>query len=160
MRLLLTVCLLTMARRRLRQRRRGFRARRHGAAVVRLPGEGHARARTTTIPQQPKRIVVVGYTDHEVLLALGIKPVGAMDWFGEGTYGKWPWERKAWGGKPAAIVSSKSYEIDYERVAAQRPDLILGVYADLKRPDYDKLSKIAPTVAQAKGVAYTTPGET
>ena len=112
---------------------------------------------STTIPEQPKRIVVVGFTDHEVLLALGIEPVGAMDWFGQGTYGKWSWERKAWGGKPAAIVSSKSYEIDFERVAAQRPDLILGVYADLKRPDYDKLSKIAPTVAQAKGVAYTTP---
>ena len=84
---------------------------------------------TTTIPEEPKRIVIVGYTDHEPLLAMGIKPVGAMDWFGQGTYGKWPWERDAWGGKPAAIVSSKSYEIDFEKVAAQRPDLILGVYA-------------------------------
>jgi iron complex transport system substrate-binding protein len=111
----------------------------------------------TTVPAEPKRIVVVGYTDHEVLLALGIKPVGAMDWFGDGTYGKWPWERAAWGGKPAEIVSSKSYEIDYEKVASLAPDLILGVYADLKRPDYDKLSQIAPTVAQAKGNAYTTP---
>jgi len=112
---------------------------------------------TTTIPAAPERIVVVGYTDHEVLLALGIKPVGAMDWFGAGTYGKWPWERVAWGGKPAEIVSSKSYEIDFEKVASLRPDLILGVYADLKRPDYDKLSQIAPTVAQAKGDPYTTP---
>jgi iron complex transport system substrate-binding protein len=112
---------------------------------------------TTTIQEEPKRIVVVGYTDQEPLLALGIKPVGAMDWFGQGTFGKWPWERDAWGGEPAAIVSSKSYEIDFEKVAAQRPDLILGVYAELKRGDYDKLSQIAPTVAQAKGDAYTTP---
>ena len=111
----------------------------------------------TTVPAAPKRVVVVGYTDHEPLLAMGVKPVGAMDWFGDGTYGKWPWERDAWGGKPAAIVSSKSYEIDFERVAAQRPDLILGIYADLKRGDYDKLSQIAPTVAQAKGDPYTTP---
>ena len=63
----------------------------------------------------------------------------------------------AWGGKPPAIVSSKSYEIDFEQVAAQRPDLILGLYAELKRRDYDKLSQIAPTVAQAKGDPYTTP---
>jgi len=112
---------------------------------------------TTTIPAEPKRVVVVGYTDHEPLLALGVKPVGAMDWFGAGTYGKWPWEREAWGGKPAAVVSNKSYEINFERVAAQRPDLILGLYAELKRGDYDKLSKIAPTVAQAKGDPYTTP---
>ena len=63
---------------------------------------------TTTIPEEPKRIVVVGYTDQEPLLAMGIKPVGAMDWFGQGTFGRWPWERDAWGGEPAAIVSSKS----------------------------------------------------
>ncbi len=112
---------------------------------------------TTTIPKEPKRIVVVGYTDQEPLLAMGIKPVGAMDWFGQGTFAKWPWERDAWGGEPPAIVSSKSYEIDFEKVAAQRPDLILGVYAEIKKPDYEKLSQIAPTVAQAEGVAYTTP---
>ena len=111
----------------------------------------------TTIPAEPKRIVVVGYTDQEPLLALGVRPVGAMDWFGQGTFGKWPWEREAWAGKPPAIVSSKSYEIDFEKVAAQRPDLILGLYAQLKRGDYDKLSQIAPTVAQAEGDPYTTP---
>ena len=112
---------------------------------------------TTTIPAEPKRVVVVGYTDQEPLLAMGVKPVGAMDWFGQGTYGKWPWEEEAWGGKPATVVSNKSYEINFERVAAQRPDLILGLYAQLKQGDYDKLSQIAPTVAQAKGDPYTTP---
>jgi iron complex transport system substrate-binding protein len=111
----------------------------------------------TTIPAEPKRVVVVGYTDQEPLLALGVKPVGAMDWFGQGTYGKWPWERDAWGGKPAPLVSNKATEVDFERVAAQQPDLILGLYASLKQSDYDKLSQIAPTVAQANGDPYTTP---
>ena len=41
---------------------------------------------TTTIPAEPKRVVVVGYTDQEPLLALGVRPVGAMDWFGQGTF--------------------------------------------------------------------------
>ena len=112
---------------------------------------------TTTIPSKPTRVVVVGYTDQEPLLAMGVRPVGAMDWFAQGTFGKWPWERAAWGDKPPVAVSSKSYEVDFEKVAAQRPDLILGLYAELKRGDYDKLSKIAPTVAQAKGDPYTTP---
>jgi iron complex transport system substrate-binding protein len=111
----------------------------------------------TTIPAAPERVVVVGFSDHEPLLALGIEPVGAMDWFGEGTYGKWPWERAAWDGEPAEIVSTKAGEIDLENVAALRPDLILGLYADLDRSQYDKLSQIAPTVAQADGDAYTTP---
>jgi len=112
---------------------------------------------TTTIPSKPTRVVVVGYTDHEPLLAIGVRPVGAMDWFAEDTFGKWPWEREAWGDEPPVAVSNKSYEINFEKVAAQRPDLILGLYAELKRGDYDKLSKIAPTVAQAEGDAYTTP---
>jgi iron complex transport system substrate-binding protein len=112
---------------------------------------------TTTIPAAPKRVVVVGYTDQEPLLALGVRPVAAMDWFAQGTFGKWPWERGAWGDEPPAAVSNKSYEIDFEKVAGQRPDLILGLYAELKRGDYDKLSQIAPTVAQAKGDPYTTP---
>ena len=76
---------------------------------------------TTTIPAEPKRVVVVGYTDQEPLLAMGVKPVGAMDWFGQGTFGKWPWEREAWGGKPPAIVRSKSYEIDFERSPRSAP---------------------------------------
>jgi iron complex transport system substrate-binding protein len=100
---------------------------------------------------------VVGYTDQEPLLALGIRPVGAMDWFGSGTFAKWEWERDAWGGKPPAVVSNKAGEIDLEKVAELRPDLILGLYAQLDRPMYDKLSQIAPTVAQAEGDPYTTP---
>ena len=128
------------------------------SAEARLPGRRSTHALgTTTIPSKPTRVVVVGYTDQEPLLAMGVRPVGAMDWFGQGTFGKWPWEREAWGDEPPVVVSSKSYEIDFEKVAAQRPDLILGLYAELKRGDYDKLSKIAPTVAQAKGDAYTTP---
>ncbi len=137
--------------------RRGARGTSKSSASSAFPVKIEHALGTTTIPAEPKRVVVVGYTDQEPLLALGVKPVGAMDWFGQGTFAKWPWERDAWEGKPPAIVSSKSYEIDFEKVAAQRPDLILGLYAQLKRGDYDKLSQIAPTVAQAKGDPYTTP---
>jgi iron complex transport system substrate-binding protein len=111
----------------------------------------------TTIPEEPERIVVVGYTDQEPLLALGIRPVGAMDWFGAGTFAKWEWERDAWGGEPPAVVSNKAGEVDLEKVAELRPDLILGLYAELDRGMYDKLSQIAPTVAQGSGDPYTTP---
>jgi iron complex transport system substrate-binding protein len=116
----------------------------------------HARG-STTIESAPKRIVTVGYTDHETLLALGIKPVGAMDWFGERPYGKWPWEAPAWGGDKPEIVNP-GQELNYEKIAALAPDLIIGVYADLDADAYGKLSQIAPTVAQAKSARpYTTP---
>jgi iron complex transport system substrate-binding protein len=111
----------------------------------------------TTIEAEPKRIVTVGYTDHETLLALDIKPVGAMDWFGERPYGKWPWEAEKWGADKPEIVNPGG-EINYEKIAALAPDVIIGSYADLKKGEYDKLSQIAPTVAQAKrDRPYTTP---
>ena len=40
--------------------------------------------------------------------------------------------------------------IQFEKVAALRPDLILGIYSGLTQQDYATLSKIAPTVAQPK----------
>lgn len=136
-----------------------------GASSANTPSAGagafpvtiqHARG-STTIKSEPKRIVVVGYTDQEPLLAMGIKPVGAMDWFGDGTFGKWSWEKAAWGGDLAEVVSDKAGEVNLEKVASLRPDLILGIYADIKPDVYEKLAAIAPTVAQAKGTPYTQP---
>ena len=113
---------------------------------------------STTITSEPKRIVTVGLRDQEPLLALGIKAVGAMDWFQQGTFAKWPWEREGWGETPPQVISTGGFEINFERVAAQRPDLILGVYQDIKPGDYKKLSRIAPTIAQSAGhEPYTTP---
>jgi len=40
--------------------------------------------------------------------------------------------------------------IQIEKVAAQRPDLILGVYSGITQKEYDALSKLAPVVAQPK----------
>ncbi|WP_036725766.1 iron-siderophore ABC transporter substrate-binding protein [Patulibacter minatonensis] len=115
----------------------------------------HARG-TTTIEQEPKRIVTVGLRDQDTLLALDIKAVGAMDWFQQGTFAKWPWEN--WGGSPPQVVSNGGFEVNFEKVAALRPDLILGIYQEINAADYKKLSAIAPTVAQsAEYKAYTTP---
>lgn len=115
----------------------------------------HARG-TTTIEKEPKRIVTVGLRDQDTLLALGIRAVGAMDWFQQDTFAKWPWED--WGGQPPKIISTGGFEINFERVAAERPDLILGIYQDISGGDYKRLSQIAPTVAQsAKDKPYTTP---
>ena len=113
---------------------------------------------STTITSAPKRIVTVGLRDQEPLLALGIKAVGAMDWFQQGTFARWPWERDEWAATPPQIVSTGGFEINFERVATQRPDLILGVYQELEAGDYEKLSRIAPTIAQsAEHEPYTTP---
>jgi iron complex transport system substrate-binding protein len=49
-------------------------------------------------------------------------------------------------------------EINFESVAALQPDLILAVHSGFDRGEFEKLSKIAPTVAQSgKWGEYQTP---
>jgi iron complex transport system substrate-binding protein len=101
----------------------------------------------TTIKSAPKRVVTVGYTDQDPVLALGVVPVGVGDFLGGYDWRERPWARTALKGAKPAVVSGQ--EINFEAVAAQRPDLIIAINAGLKRGDYDKLSRIAPTVAQS-----------
>jgi iron complex transport system substrate-binding protein len=105
---------------------------------------------TTTVPSKPRRIVVVGLTEQDTVLALGYKPIATTEWYGEQPYAVWPWARAALGdSKPTVLHNSDGFE--FEKIAALRPDLILGVNSGMKRGDYEKLSKLAPTVAAGKG---------
>jgi iron complex transport system substrate-binding protein len=104
----------------------------------------------TTVPAKPKRIVVVGLTEQDVVLELGFKPIATTEWYGEQPYAVWPWAREALGdAKPTVLHTDDGFE--FEKIAALQPDLIIGVNAGIKREDYDKLSRLAPTVASPKG---------
>ena len=102
---------------------------------------------TTEIASEPKRVVTVGYTDQDAVLALGVVPVGVGDFLGGYEWRERPWAQEALGGAKPEVVSGQ--QINFEAVAAQRPDLIFAINAGLKKPDYERLSKIAPTVAQS-----------
>jgi iron complex transport system substrate-binding protein len=102
---------------------------------------------TTQVPADPQRVVTVGYTDQDLVLALGVVPVGVGDFLGGYDWRERPWAQEALGGAKPAVVAGQ--EIDFEAVAAQRPDLILAINAGLEKADFDRLSKIAPTVAQS-----------
>jgi iron complex transport system substrate-binding protein len=101
---------------------------------------------TTTVPAKPKRIVTVGLTEQDTVLALGYKPIATTDWYGDQPYATWPWARPLLGdSKPTVLHTDDGF--DFEKIASLRPDLILGANAGMKREDYDKLSRLAPTVA-------------
>ncbi len=105
---------------------------------------------TTTVKSAPKRIAIVGLTEQDTVLALGYKPIATTEWYGKHPYAVWPWARKALGSAKPTVLSAAD-GLQYERIAKLRPDLIIGTNAGLKRGDYTKLSKIAPTIAGAKG---------
>lgn len=109
---------------------------------------------TTTIDREPKRVVSYGFTDHDTMLALGVVPVLLQQWIPEWKRGVGPWALPALGDARPTLVANP--EIDFEKVAAARPDLIVAVNFDLKKSDYEKLSKLAPTVAPLAG--YTPYG--
>ncbi|MFJ5277635.1 iron-siderophore ABC transporter substrate-binding protein [Streptomyces parvulus] len=112
---------------------------------------------TTKVAKAPERVVTVGYTDDQTVLAFGIKPVGMVDQYPnpEGRSPdintQWPWVKDKWGdAKPEVIMKNGDTGPNYEKIAALRPDLIIAVYSEVDQAAYDKLSKIAPTVGRTK----------
>lgn len=99
----------------------------------------------TTIPADPQRVVTVGWNDQDFVLALGVVPVAARDFFEN--YNKFPWVQEATGGKGVPVWGGES--IDFEAIAKEKPDLILAIYETIDQPTYERLSQIAPTVVQS-----------
>lgn len=102
----------------------------------------------TELTEAPARVVTVGFTDQDAVLAFDVKPVGVRDWYGEQPGATFPWAVDKFEGELPAIVGDGS-TINYEAVAAQRPDVILGLYSGLEEDEYEKLSAIAPTIVQS-----------
>ncbi|KYD31227.1 putative siderophore-binding lipoprotein YfiY [Geobacillus icigianus] len=95
---------------------------------------------TTEIKGTPKRVVVLTNEGTEALLALGVKPVGAVQsWTGD------PWydhiKDKMDGVKELGLES----EPNVEAIAALKPDLIIGNKMRHEKI-YEQLKQIAPTV--------------
>ncbi|MGP3689644.1 iron-siderophore ABC transporter substrate-binding protein [Streptomyces sp. IBSNAI002] len=112
---------------------------------------------STKVTKAPQRVVSVGYTDDQAVLAFGIKPVGMVDQYPNppGTSPdintQWPWVKDAWGDtRPEVVMNNGDTGPNYEKIAALRPDLIIAVYSEIDQAAYDKLSKIAPTVGRTK----------
>lgn len=104
---------------------------------------------STTIEKFPERIVLVGLTEQDAMLALGVVPVATSEWYGGHPGAIFPWATDKLGSAPVPVVLN-SVEINFEQIVGLKPDLIVGLYAGLTQDVYDTLSKIAPTVAQPK----------
>lgn len=110
----------------------------------------------TTIPAPPKRVVSAGFTEQDDLLAVGVVPVAVTNWFGDQPFGVWPWASAKLGtAKPVLLNLDNGIQV--EQIATLKPDLIVAVNAGLDADTYQKLTAIAPTVAQSDGDAFFEP---
>ena len=118
---------------------------------------------STTIDQAPKRVFAAGLTDIDPILALGVVPVGFIDWYGEYPAadirnGLWPWAHELGEGKDMTVLPRNNDEFNFEAIAALQPDLIIAQYSGMEAADYATMSEIAPVVAQSKDFPlYQTP---
>ncbi|MEV0389028.1 iron-siderophore ABC transporter substrate-binding protein [Nonomuraea sp. NPDC050643] len=118
-----------------------------GAFPVTLPHKYGS----TTITAAPKRVLTVGLLEQDSLLALGVVPVGTTEWFGNHPGAIGPWAKDKVGGATLPqVLKDTGSGPQFEKIAALKPDLIIGLYSGLTKEQYETLSKIAPTVAQPK----------
>jgi len=81
----------------------------------------------TTIPAEPQRVVTVGQTDQDAVLALGVAPVATTEWYGEQPGALFPWAREKLGDRALPTVlqvkgeGSSCNEISYFLEAASKP---------------------------------------
>ncbi|MDR7071888.1 ABC transporter substrate-binding protein [Fictibacillus barbaricus] len=94
----------------------------------------------TTEVKSNKRVVVLTNEGTEAVLALGVKPVGAVkSWLGD------PWYDHIKSDMKGVEVVGDESAVNVEKIASLKPDLIIGNKMRQEK-QYDELNKIAPTV--------------
>jgi iron complex transport system substrate-binding protein len=103
---------------------------------------------STTITEAPQRVVAIGYTEQDFLLALGVTPVAVRYWYGDEDNAIFPWAEDYVEGDQPVVLNMPFGGLDYEAILALKPDLISAVTSGITQDEYDTLSQIAPTIAQ------------
>jgi iron complex transport system substrate-binding protein len=104
----------------------------------------------TTIDSKPQRIVTWGWSNEDVVIALGEVPVGMpFQSYGGGDNGVHEWVEEALkaAGAETPTILEASAEPPIEQIAALEPDIIIAAYSGITQEQYDLLSGIAPTIA-------------
>jgi iron complex transport system substrate-binding protein len=110
----------------------------------------------TVIKEPPKRVVSAGYTEQDDLLAVGVEPIAVTNWFGDQPFAVWPWAQPKLGAAQPVVLNLDN-GIPVDQIAGLKPDLIVAINAGVDSDTYQKLSAIAPTIAQSDGDAFFEP---
>jgi len=110
----------------------------------------------TVIKEPPKRVVSAGYTEQDDLLAVGVVPIAVTNWFGDQPFAVWPWAQPKLGAAQPVVLNLDN-GIPVDQIAGLKPDLIVAINAGVDADTYQKMSAIAPTLAQSDGDAFFEP---
>lgn len=95
---------------------------------------------TATLDKTPEKVVILTNEGTEALLALGVKPAGAVQsWLGD------PWYDHIKDDMEGVEVVGLESEVNLEKIASLKPDLIIGNKLRHEAV-YSQLNAIAPTV--------------
>ncbi|MCC2318784.1 iron-siderophore ABC transporter substrate-binding protein [Cellulomonas chengniuliangii] len=106
----------------------------------------------------PERVVALGWGAADVVLSLGVVPVGVeADAWGGDAEGYQPWFREAVEAQGADLpVTIDMYpELDVEKIVSLEPDVIIAPQSGLTQDAFDQLSEFVPVVAHP-GSAWGT----
>ncbi|BBI36672.1 iron-siderophore ABC transporter substrate-binding protein [Cohnella abietis] len=114
----------------------------------------------TVIKSKPERVATVQWANHDVVLALGVVPVGfsAANFGVQDGSGLLPWTAKKLEelGVKNPNVFKDTDGLDFEAISDSNPDVILAAYSGITQEDYNLLSKIAPVIAYPNAPWATT----
>lgn len=105
----------------------------------------------TVIQSKPERVATIQWGNHDVVLALGVVPVGlsAANYGVEDDSGLLTWTKAKLKelGEETPNVFQDTDGLDFEAISDCKPDVIMAAYSGITQEDYDLLSQIAPVVA-------------
>ncbi|MDQ0090923.1 iron complex transport system substrate-binding protein [Paenibacillus anaericanus] len=114
----------------------------------------------TVIENKPERVATIQWANHDVVLALGVVPVGfsAANYGVQDDSGLLPWtaEKLKELGATNPNIFQDTDGLDFEAISDSDPDVILAAYSGITQEDYDTLSQIAPVVAYQTTAWSTT----
>nr|WP_306153196.1 ABC transporter substrate-binding protein [Roseovarius sp. MMSF_3281] len=112
----------------------------------------------TVLERPAERVVSLGYTTQDPLLALGVVPLAVRYWFGDQPHAVWPWAHERLGHAEPTVLTG---EVSMELVAGLSPDLIVAIGSGISRAEYALLSEIAPVLMQGPDdPVFGTPWQT
>jgi iron complex transport system substrate-binding protein len=110
----------------------------------------------TKIAAPPKRVVSAGFTEQDDLLAVGVVPNAVTNWWGDEPFAVWPWAQPKLGSVQPTVLSLDN-GLEFDKIAALKPDLIVATNAGVDQDSYKRLSSIAPTIPQTGDQPFFEP---